>query len=31
MNRGTKFKAEEIFPITGQGFTSGKLLDGTDC
>ena len=31
MNRGTKFNAEERFPITGQGFTSGKLLDGTDC
>ena len=30
-NRDTKFKAEERFPITGQGFTSGKLLDGTDC
>ena len=22
---------EESFPITGQGFTSGKLLDGTGC
>ena len=31
MNRDTKFKAEESFPITGQGFPSGKLLDGTDC
>ena len=31
MNRDTKFKAEERLPITGQGFTSGKLLDGTDC
>ena len=31
MNRDTKFKAEERFPITGQGFTSGKLLDGADC
>ena len=31
MNRDTKFKAEERFPITGQGFTSGKLLDGTGC
>ena len=28
MNRDTKFKTEERFPITGQGFTSGKLLDG---
>ena len=25
------FKAEEKFPITGQGFASGKLLDGTEC
>ena len=31
MTRDTKIKAEESFPITGQGFTSGKLLDGTGC
>ena len=31
MNRDTKFKAEERVSITGQGFTLGKLLDGTDC
>ena len=31
MTRDTKIKAEERFPITGQGFTSGKLLDGTGC
>ena len=31
MNRSTKIKAEERFPITGQGFASGKLLDGTGC
>ena len=31
MNRDTKFKAEERFPIPGQRFTSGTLLDGTDC
>ena len=31
MTRDTKIKAEEKFPITGQGFPSGKLLDGTDC
>ena len=31
MNRDTEFKAEKRFPITGQGFTSGKLLDRTDC
>ena len=31
MTRDTKIKAEEIFPITSQGFASGKLLDGTEC
>ena len=31
MMRGTKIKAEERFPITGQEFASGKLLDGTEC
>ena len=31
MTRDTKIKAEERFPITGQGFTSGKLLNGTGC
>ena len=31
MMRDTKIKAEERFPITGQGFPSGKLLDGTEC
>ena len=31
MTRDTKIKAEEKFPISGQGFTSQKLLDGTDC
>ena len=31
MTRDTKIKAEEICPITGQGFASGKLLDGTKC
>ena len=31
MTRDTKIKAEEQFPITGQGFASGKLLDGTEC
>ena len=29
--RDTKVKAEERFPITGQGFASEKLLDGTEC
>ena len=31
MTRDTRIKAEKNFPITGQGFTSGKLLDGTEC
>ena len=31
MTRDMKIKAEEKFSITGQSFTSGKLLDGTDC
>ena len=31
MTRDTKIKAEERFPITGQGFASGKLLDNTEC
>ena len=31
MTRDTRIKAEEKFPITGQGFASGKLLYGTEC
>ena len=31
MTRDTKIKTEERFPITGQGFASGKLLDGMEC
>ena len=31
MTRSTKIKAEERFPITGQGFATGKLLDGIEC
>ena len=31
MTRDTKIKAKERFPITGQGFASGKLLDGMEC
>ena len=31
MTRVTKIKAKERFPIIGQGFASGKLLDGTEC
>ena len=30
MTRDTKIRAEERFPITGQGFASGKLLDSTE-
>ena len=26
-----KFKAEELFPISEHGYTSGRLLDGTEC
>ena len=31
MMRDTKIKVEERFPVTGQEFASGKLLDGTEC
>ena len=31
MTRETKIKAEEKFLTTGQDYTLGKLLDGTDC
>ena len=31
MTRNTRTKVEERFPITGQGFASGKLLDGMEC
>ena len=31
MTRETRIKAEEKFPITGQGFTLGRLLDGSEC
>ena len=31
MMRDTKIKAKERFPITCQGFASGKLLDGMEC
>ena len=31
MTKDTKIKAEERFPITGQGFTPGKLLDSMEC
>ena len=29
--RNDKLKAEESFPISGHGYTLGKLLDGTEC
>ena len=31
MTRSTEVKAEDNFPITAQGYTKGKLLDGTEC
>ena len=31
MIKDMRIKAEEKFPITRQGFTSGKLLDGSEC
>ena len=31
MTRNTEVKAEENFPITAQGYTKGKSLDGTEC
>ena len=31
MTKDTTIKAEEKYPITSQGFASGKLLDGTEC
>ena len=29
--RNDKLKAEESFPISENGYTLGKLLDGTEC
>ena len=31
MTRLDKIKAEEMFPISEQGYTVGKLLSGTEC
>ena len=31
MTRSYKIKVEERFPISQQGYTVGKLLDGTEC
>ena len=30
-SKNGKIKAEESFPISEQGYTLGKLLDGTEC
>ena len=30
-SKNDKLKAEEFFPISENGYTSGKLLDGTEC
>ena len=30
-SKNDKIKAEESFPISEQGYTLGKLLDGTEC
>ena len=30
-SKNNKIKAEESFPISEQGYTMGKLLDGTEC
>ena len=30
MSRDTEVKAEESFPVTARGYTTGELLDGTD-
>ena len=31
ITRANKFKAKERFPMSEQGYTEGKLLDGTEC
>ena len=31
ITRSDKIKVEEKFPISEQGYTVGKLLDGTEC
>ena len=31
MARAYKIKVEEMLPISEQGYTVGKLLDGTEC
>ena len=31
ITRASKIKVEKRFPISEQGYTEGKLLDGTEC
>ena len=31
MTRSDKIKAEETFPVSKEGYSIGKLLDGTEC
>ena len=31
MTRASKIKVEETFPISEQGYTAGRLLDGSEC
>ena len=31
ITRDSKIRVEETFPISEQGYTVGKLLDGTEC
>ena len=31
ITRTSKIKVEERFPLSEQGYTAGKLLDGTEC
>ena len=31
ITKASKIKAEERFPLSEQGYTVGKLLDGTEC
>ena len=31
MTRASKIKVKETFPISEQGYSAGKLLDGTEC
>ena len=31
MTKDSRVKAEESFPVSEQGYTMGKMLDGTEC